>query len=331
MSRLAAGVLIGVAVVAVSVFVASRADVSQARGADETFSAVEGDEPLGGTAAGDEDGVEPFVGIVISTLSPEEAAERGLQSGVLVDRVQDGGPADGALLVGDVIVAIGPEATAGTGDVIRIVQASTPGDTLTFTVSRGTQTLDVAVEVGARYVRTLRITERLRGLAPGFSGPGLPPDAFVKAEIVVEVDGVFKTLKVVKGTVESVDVEAGTFVLAPGDGSEAISFTISEDTIVNLRGKGDLGGLTAGEEALVADVDGDVKLVNQGGGLLAPLLHGGLIGGLMPGLSGKGPAHHRLLPRLDARSGLTDRFRFRTGHIDLEEILDRLRELRLRQ
>ena len=290
MKKLTVSVLIALAVLGLSAVVASNA---RNTGANNDTSPLLAEGPPrvadsdGPTQAGDigrakgnlqpedEDGdgeKGPFVGIAIETLPAPEAEERGIEGRVLIRRVLDDGPSAGILSTGDIVTAIDGEKVTSAGDIVRRVKAANPGDVLTFTVIRDGESLEVAVTVGARELGIARLHQRV----PRFHQrvPRLHQrlldqvrelgDRFVRAEIVVKTDEGFKTARAVVGTVGEVDAEAGTFVLAPEDGSAQITYAVSDDTLVNLRHKGDLGGLNTQDRTLVVDVDGDVKIVNQG-------------------------------------------------------------------
>ncbi len=89
-------------------------------------------------------------------------------------------------------------------------------------------------------------------------------DRLAKAEIVLETDDGFKTFRAVAGTLSDLNVGEGTFKLNTVDGFEAIAYKISADTVVQTRQRGTLAGLNTTDRTLVVDVDGDVKLVQQG-------------------------------------------------------------------
>jgi S1-C subfamily serine protease len=106
-----------------------------------------------------------YLGISGATLSPEVASAMGLDPktrGVLIDRVQTGGPASNAGLLGstknatifgipaavggDVIVAADGQTIASFDDLIRYMFMNKKiGDTMQLTVLRGTQTITVEV------------------------------------------------------------------------------------------------------------------------------------------------------------------------------------------
>ena len=212
-----------------------------------------------GQATEDQDKT-PFIGVLIVTLSAGEASTVGLEGGVKVVRVQNDGPSAGVLQAGDVITTVGGNETMTIEEVVEAVKASTPGDSLSITVRRGSETLSLEVTVGERDVATPQIArpkvpvEKLAGLYPNF----------VTYEITVETDDGYKTYSGARGTASNIDVDADTFDLAPKDGSDAISYQISTTTSVFMGKMGNLGGLDTEQETVVLSEDGTVTYVLQG-------------------------------------------------------------------
>lgn len=291
----------------------------------------EGDRGQPGPAA--QEGTTAHVGISIETLSPEAALDLGIDGGVKVRGVVEDGPSAGILEEGDVITAIGEQAVDTPREVIQIVQASEPGDLLTFTVLRGEDTLELDVTVGEREVQAHRHIVRSRVRSPGPIDPlsHLLPN-FVRFEVVVETEDGFKTFEGVRGLASNVDVDAGTFTLTPKDGSEAIDYEISSTTKVVIGHEGDLGGLGTEQETLVLSEGDTVLYVVQGqqlaGGSLGSFFNGPK-SGKRPGIQGRGfdfqgergfPGLERLRERLgDSGSGLFERRAF-----DFQGFADRL-------
>jgi hypothetical protein len=127
-----------------------------------------------------------------------------------------------------------------------------------------------------------------------------------KAEIVLETDDGFKTFRAVAGTLSDLEVEEGTFTLNPVDGSVAIDYGISDDTVVQTTHRGTLAGLNTTDRTLVVDVDGNVKLVQQGNVGVGKHMRGRPFGGrghdFRPGPGGFPDIQGRLrsiLPRLE--------------------------------
>ena len=262
MKRLIVGLLVALGVIALSAVIASYAGTTRAS-EDRPLETVQAEDnaPLkGGSQTGDVEN-RPFVGIAIQTV----------EGGAGVLRVADDGPSAGILNVGDIITAVNGQQVTTAEEVIEIVHSAAPGDVLTFTVVRDGATLDLNVTVGEREFHLRRHHKTRPPLHQRLLGPLLAlGDHFVKAEIVLETDDGYKTFRAVVGTVSQVDVVGGTFVLAPKDGSEAIPYQISDDTVVITIHNGDLGGLNTTEKTLVVDLDRAVKLVQQGERLHKP-------------------------------------------------------------
>ena len=87
----------------------------------------------------DGDATQPFLGIDLEELSPEDAEQFGIpvNGGVLVRNVVRGGPADEAgLEQGDVITAAGDVRISSYGDLLGTLRDYRPGDTISLTVVR---------------------------------------------------------------------------------------------------------------------------------------------------------------------------------------------------
>lgn len=91
----------------------------------------------------------PGIGVTISTRDAETAAAANTEPGVYVYAVTEGGPADLAgMQVNDIILAIDGTTLASQDDMIAYIHTLSIGDTVRFTVLRGTTKLDVTVTVG---------------------------------------------------------------------------------------------------------------------------------------------------------------------------------------
>jgi S1-C subfamily serine protease len=117
-----------------------------------------------------EDGeyTHPYMGVTLTTVTPAIATTNDLQrpSGVIVDRVLEGGPAAGTLqpspqteyvdgtpipVGGDVIVALDDHDIAVLNDLSEYLALETaPGDELSVTVLRDGERTTVSMELGAR-------------------------------------------------------------------------------------------------------------------------------------------------------------------------------------
>ncbi len=87
----------------------------------------------------DGEATQPFLGVDLEALSPEDAEQFGIpvNGGVLVRDVVPGGPADEAGLErGDVIAAAGDVEVASYGDLLGTLRDYRPGDTIDLTVVR---------------------------------------------------------------------------------------------------------------------------------------------------------------------------------------------------
>jgi S1-C subfamily serine protease len=113
-----------------------------------------------------------WLGIAGQTVTPDIAAAMGLspnQTGVLVGQVTANGPADKAglrgsykpatingervLVGGDIITAFDGKAITSMEDLVASVRAASAGDSVTLTVLREGESLDVAVTLGERPVQ----------------------------------------------------------------------------------------------------------------------------------------------------------------------------------
>jgi serine protease DegQ len=100
-----------------------------------------------------EDGTVDYtwLGVSYTTLTPEIAQQFGIdaESGVVVESVEPGGPADKAgLRPGDVIVAVEGKALENPEQLLGAIRARRPGDSLPLRVLRGGQERDVTVTLG---------------------------------------------------------------------------------------------------------------------------------------------------------------------------------------
>lgn len=292
---------------------------------------------------------KPFIGIKVHGLGPEADEKLGIAGGVKVVHVFKDSPSDGILLIGDVLIAVGNSDVADVQDLLDAIQETEVGDTLSITVVRGGETLELAVQVADRpdidikgaTVSKLHFKKGLGGsvagsnLLSGILGGMLGQlrvmeQSFVRAEVVLETDDGFKTVAAVKGLITELDIGSGTFTLAPKDGTDPISYQISDDTVVGMVHSGDLGGLNTEDETLVVSVDGEVKLVQQGS-----LFDIGPMKGLttiLPRLGTGGPGGTGLrLPDIRIRLGEAlrdlDHLKDRDGGRFLSEsLLERIRE-----
>jgi S1-C subfamily serine protease len=110
-----------------------------------------------------------FMGITAGSLTPAIAEAMDLpsdQTGVLVEQVEPGGPADDAglrgsdsaatidgqpvMIGGDVIVEIAGKPVASMEDLVTILQGYKPGDVITLAILRNGDPMDLELTLGER-------------------------------------------------------------------------------------------------------------------------------------------------------------------------------------
>ena len=295
---LALGGLAVMAVIATNPFStqASTTETLETQQVPETLSAgvvtqsqIAQPDQLGQLQATDADAetTKPFIGVSIFPVG---------DGSVKVGQVLEGSPSDGVLMAGDLITAVDGVVLSGAGDLIDAIAAAGSGTKIALTITRDGSPQTVDITVGEREVtidsRRIYRSSKLHPVLPGLSALGgglfgmLPTleDGFVSAEMVIrDENGDFVTYRAVTGTMSSIDAAAGTFTLSPEDGSDPIDYTTNDDTIVNMSRGGDLGPLNTEDDTLVVDIDGEVKLVQQGD-VTGPM------GGMFNRGPGRGPA-----------------------------------------
>jgi S1-C subfamily serine protease len=110
------------------------------------------------------------LGVVFLTLDAQIASEQGVDvtDGALVMEVQPGSPAETAgLQVNDVITAVNGEAVDAEHTLHDRMVAYEPGDTVTLTVLRGGETLEIEVTLGQ-----FPVPMRAGDMGPGMMGNG---------------------------------------------------------------------------------------------------------------------------------------------------------------
>ena len=194
---------------------------------------------------------KPYIGIVVSSLE---------DGSVKVVRVLEDGPSDGVLETGDIVTAVAGEAVDSVNDLTDGIAEAGIGETLTLTITRDGSEMDVSVTIGEWTKKTYR-------MGRVFHKAKRSQDRISSRQVVkADDDGNYRTYRTVYGNVTALDADAGTFTLRPKDGSDAISYSINDDTRIYV-GKGsvdDLSSLDMDEQTVVMDVDGEVKLVKQG-------------------------------------------------------------------
>ena len=115
---------------------------------------------------------QPYLGVQFEMITPElaEAEKLGAQVGAVLRAVAPGSPAEQAgLMVGDVVQEVDGEAVDAEHTLRDLVAAHKPADEVTLTISRGTESLEIKVTLGARPVPDIPFPQG--ELFPEF-GPG---------------------------------------------------------------------------------------------------------------------------------------------------------------
>jgi serine protease Do len=95
--------------------------------------------------------VYPYMGIRYLTLNPAVAAQLGIERtrGIIIGEVVDGSPADEAgLQQEDIVTAVDGTKLEGQSDLARIINERVPGDTLTLTVLREGEEMQLELTLG---------------------------------------------------------------------------------------------------------------------------------------------------------------------------------------
>lgn len=230
-----------------------------------------------------------FIGISIRAVTAEEAEDETLVGHAVVVKVFEGGPSDGILHEGDVILAVNGVDVLGVKELIEGIRSTSPDEVIELTLW-GVDT-PVQVTVGERDHEALGANIKksiFKHIGPGFGlGAGMfdaALDKFVSGELVVEDDDGLRTVRGVAGTLTGVDTDGSTITVAPKDGSAAVTYEIDtgeEGTKIVSDGQTvGIDELTVDEPIIVVtethssdDVE-HTKLVLQGGVM-------GLMGGLL--------------------------------------------------
>jgi len=129
-----------------------------------------------------------FLGVHLTPLTPELRAHFGVpeDTGVMVARVEEGGPAEAAgIRVGDILSSIDGERVDSSGQIARAVRAKEEGDLVNVELYRNGSLQSYTVTVGERDRRVIDLAEGYRFIPnPGelpdhdivIRAPGLPLD-----------------------------------------------------------------------------------------------------------------------------------------------------------
>ena len=122
---------------------------------------------------------KPYIGVSVLDVS-DETQKYGLPGGASVQSVTKDSPAEEAgLQVNDIITKVNDTEITSSNDLVKLVRASNPGDTLTVTVYRQGETLELTITVG-RQVQSANestVTESSQSSqnSQGYSGFGRFP------------------------------------------------------------------------------------------------------------------------------------------------------------
>jgi len=95
--------------------------------------------------------VHGWIGIRMVSVSRTGARALGIDSGLMVIALADGGPAARAgMRVGDIVLGTASPGATASQDLYRRIRDTAPGAAITLTIWRDGQRLDVQVEVGTR-------------------------------------------------------------------------------------------------------------------------------------------------------------------------------------
>ena len=95
--------------------------------------------------------VHGWIGIRMVDVSRSGARNLGIDSGLMVVGLADGGPAARAgIRVGDIVLGTANPGPAATQDLYRRIRDTAPGAAMTLNIWREGQRLDVQIEVGTR-------------------------------------------------------------------------------------------------------------------------------------------------------------------------------------
>ncbi len=97
---------------------------------------------------------KPYLGVGVVDVSREYQIY-GLPQGAAIQTITEGGPADAAgLQVGDIITKFGDTKITGRTELSSAIARCKIGDTVTLTVYRQGQTLEVSVTIGEQIQST---------------------------------------------------------------------------------------------------------------------------------------------------------------------------------
>lgn len=219
----------------------------------------------------------PYIGVTVSTLSKAKAQELGVAYGVQVLAVDAEGPSANVLQKDDVILSVNGLTVITAADVVKLVRDSNVGDVLSLSVQRGTSTLSLQVTVGTKSLPTPQARPNAKGLVPFFRHFMMPRfNNLWSGQFTFGTDNGSTTVKLLVGTVKSVDTTANTITVTPKDGSADVTFTLDSSTTLVIRplvirpgGVNTLGQVQVGDTVEVTTVNDKVTVVIVAGAVPA--------------------------------------------------------------
>lgn len=119
---------------------------------------------------------KPYIGVSVANVS-DESQSFGLPQGAAVREVTADSPAEKAgLQVNDIITKVGEATVAGSSDLVSIIGQAAPGDTVTLTVYRKGETMELEITVGEQIqsaqAQQSQQPQTFPQTVPGFGGFG---------------------------------------------------------------------------------------------------------------------------------------------------------------
>lgn len=104
--------------------------------------------------------LKPYIGVSVTSLSDDVKSITGLESGAWIKEVTEDGPAAKAgLKVNDIITSVDDKEIKSSGDLVKTISDTEPGDVLVFHVYRQSSETDIQVEIGSKTQEALKETK----------------------------------------------------------------------------------------------------------------------------------------------------------------------------
>ncbi|MBI4297891.1 MAG: PDZ domain-containing protein [Chloroflexi bacterium] len=198
----------------------------------------------------------PWLGLEVADVNAKLAQELGLNLGVIVLKVVEGGPAAQAgMLAKDIILTASQKPVNSVADLLAIVKASKVGDVLALTGRRGDAPMTWKVTVGEKP------QPEPQSLIPGI--PELAGIArgqlfghILGGQInMTDKDGNPLTIQLLAGTVAA--LAEGSVTVKPNDGSANVTYNTNEVKVI--------GKLEVGAPVVVVSVNNQPRLIARAG------------------------------------------------------------------